>query len=138
ARLEDVAENATSWTEVRTAGVFSQGQPVDESQIESVVLPAELIEKGEILFRVRGDDLVDEGIADGDLLIVQLRPKGRAATGELAIGRLGKATYVGRWWQKNDRKALVAGDLGEVAVGRNTRGLKVVAVVNYIIRPTRR
>ncbi|HKO56528.1 MAG TPA: helix-turn-helix domain-containing protein [Thermoanaerobaculia bacterium] len=135
AQLAQVHENGADWMEVRTAGVFSQGRPVDESVTESVIVPASLIEKGEILFRVRGDDLRDEGIGDGDLLIVQLRPKGRAATGELAIGRLGKATYIGRWWQKNGRKALVSAGLGEVAVGRSTRGLKVVAVVNQVIRP---
>lgn len=135
AQLTDVADQSGNWTEVRTAGVFRQGQPVDESVTESVIVPASLIEKGEILFRVAGDDLREEGIADGDLLIVQLRPKGRAATGELTIGRLGKATYIGRWWQKNGRKALVSDGLGEVAVGRSVRGLKVVAVVNQVIRP---
>src|ERR1051325_3490731 len=92
AQLPDVADQGSGeWTEVRTAGVFRQGHPVDESVTESVIVPKALIEKGEVLFRVSGNDLRTEGIVDGDLLIVQLRPKGRASTGEPTICPRGPA-----------------------------------------------
>jgi transcriptional regulator with XRE-family HTH domain len=131
ARIHDRA----GWSEVKTAGELRQGEPIDESKIESVSVPGSLLEKGEIVFRARGENLADQGIEDGDLLIVQLRQKGRAATGELAIGKIGENCFVGRWWEKNGRKALMSDGLSEVTVGRSKRVLKVVAVINAIVRP---
>lgn len=131
----DLHDHAGEWVEIRTAGEIRQGQPVDETKIESMIVPASLIEKGEILFRARGPELRELGIEDGDLLVVQLRAKGRAASGELALGRIGKDVYVGRWWQKHGRKSLVSDGLAEVAIGKSKRTVKVVAVVNQVIRP---
>jgi transcriptional regulator with XRE-family HTH domain/SOS-response transcriptional repressor LexA len=130
-------DDAPAWLEVRTAGELRHGMAVDESKSESIVLPAELVEEGEIVFRVRGNDLRDHNIEDGDLLIVQLRTSGKAATGELAIGRIGDRVYVGRWWQKHGQKALMTDSLAEVTVGPSKRALKVVAVINQIVRESR-
>ena len=67
----------------------------------------------------------------GDLLIVEPRPRGRAASGELVIGRVGQTVFVGRWWQKHGRRALMSHGLGEVTVGRE---LRVVAAINQVVR----
>ena len=66
------------WTEIETAGEIRHGQPIDETKKEKVALPKSLVEEGEIVFRARGDSLHDQGIDDGDLLVVELRPRGRA------------------------------------------------------------
>jgi len=124
-------------SEIETAGELRQGQAVDESKKESLVLPGALLEEDEVLFRARGAELHDQGIEDGDILIVELRPRGRAANGELVLGKIGDTVYVGRWWQKHGQKALMSNGLAEVAVGKAKRSLKVVAAVNQIIRPTR-
>ena len=89
----------------------------------------------EIVFRARGEKLRHEGIEDGDLLVVQLRPKGRAASGELVIGKIGEEVYVGRWWQKNGSKALMSDGPSVVTTGAAKGTLKVVAAINAIIRP---
>jgi transcriptional regulator with XRE-family HTH domain len=130
----DAVHDRPEWLEVRTGGELRQGQPVDESKKESVVVPSSLLDAGEILFRVRGEELRDLGIEDGDILIVQLRPAGRAATGELAIAKIGNAVYVGRWWQKHGEKALMTDGLSELTIGPSKRSLKVMAVVNQIVR----
>lgn len=131
ARIHDKA----SWLEVKTKGELRQGQPIDEAKKETVHVPKSLVEEGEIVFRARGEDLGDQGIEDGDLLVVQLRQRGRAATGELVIGKIGDNCYVGRWWEKHGRKALMSDGLAEVTVGKSKRVLKVVAVINAILRP---
>ncbi|HEY2321480.1 MAG TPA: helix-turn-helix domain-containing protein [Thermoanaerobaculia bacterium] len=123
-----------SWLGVKTSGELRQGQPIDESKKETVHVPKSLVEEGEIVFRARGEDLEDQGIQDGDLLVVQLRQRGRAATGELVIGKIGDNCYVGRWWEKHGRKALMSDGLAEVTVGSAKRVLKVVAVINAILR----
>ena len=130
ARIHDKA----SWLEVKTSGELRQGKPIDESKRETVHIPKSLMDEGEIVFRARGENLADQGIEDGDLLVVEIRPRGRAATGELVIGRIGQTVYVGRWWQKHGQKALMTNGLSEVTVGRSTRSLKVVAAINQIVR----
>jgi transcriptional regulator with XRE-family HTH domain len=130
ARIHDKA----SWLEVKTSGELRQGKPIDETKCEKVHVPKSLVEEGEIVFRARGENLGDQGIEDGDLLVVQLRQRGRAATGELVIGKIGDNCYVGRWWEKHGRKALMSDGLAEVTVGSAKRVLKVVAVINAILR----
>ena len=76
-----------------------------------------------------------EGIEDGDLLVAQIRPKGRAASGELVICKVGETIYIGRWWQKHGRRALLTDGPSEVITGTATGSLKVVAAINAIVRP---
>jgi len=125
-----LVKDRADWTEVKTAGVVSQGAAIDEQHTEMAFVPAEMIEKGEIVFRARGP-FAGLAVEDGDLLIVQLRQKGRAATGELAIGKIGHDVYIGRWWQKNGRKVLMTDSLQEITAAKT---LKIVAVVNAIFR----
>lgn len=130
----DMLRERPDWTEIEVAGEIRHGQPIDETKKEKVAVPKSLVEEGEIVFRARGDSLHDQGIQDGDLLIVELRPRGRASNGELVIGRIGKQVFIGRWWQKHGMKALMSNGLSEVTVGRSARSLKVVAAINQIIR----
>jgi transcriptional regulator with XRE-family HTH domain len=127
--------DAPGTTSVKVSAEISQGQPVVELKGDTAAIPASLIEKGEIVFRARGDKLRHEGIEDGDLLVVQLRPKGRAASGELVIGKIGEDVYVGRWWQKNGTKALMSDGPTMVTSGGAKGTLKVVAAINAIVRP---
>lgn len=122
------------WYKTKTSGELRQGGVIDESKTEEVAIPRSLIEDEEIVFRARGPELLDQGIGDGDLLVVELRPRGRAATGELVIARIGRSVYVGRWWQKHGQKALMSHGLSEVTLGRSARAMKVVAVINQIVR----
>ncbi|HEV7590474.1 MAG TPA: helix-turn-helix domain-containing protein [Longimicrobium sp.] len=131
----DMVADGPEWTEVTTSGVLRQGQPIDEASTEQVMIPASLVEQGELVFRARGDGLRHQGIEDGDVLIAETRPRGRAATGEIVMGRIGRNVYVGRLWQKHGQKVLMSDGLNEVPVGRSSRTMKVVAVINQVIRP---
>jgi hypothetical protein len=103
---------------------------------ESAPLPSTWIASGEKVFRARGDLLQPVGIDDGDLLIVELRPTGRAASGELVIAKAGDLLYVGHWWQKYGRKSLMTDGLSEVTTGGTAAkgALKVMAAINAIVR----
>ncbi len=130
----DMLRERPDLLEVETAGEIRQGEPIDESKKERVPLPRNLVDHGEIVFRARGDGMRDHGIEDGDLLVVEIRPRGRASTGELVIGRINRHVWVGRWWQKHGQKALMSNGMSEVTVGRGLRSLKVVAAINQIVR----
>ena len=130
-----VADIDANVAQLAISADVKQGEPVHELiEGEPVALPAPLIDKGEIVFRARGEELRDVGIDDGDLLVIELRTKGRAATGELVLGKVGEDVYIGRWWQKHGEKRLMTDSRAEIAVA-SKRGFKVVAVINQIIRP---
>jgi HTH-type transcriptional regulator / antitoxin HipB len=120
---------------VPIAGEIRQGEAVVELSGERAVLPPSVIETGEVIFRARGDKMRAQGIEDGDLLVVELRPTGRAATGELVIVKAGQLLFVGRWWQKHGRRAIMTEGLSEVTTGGKKKdSLKVLAAINAIVR----
>ena len=127
-------ERPGDWREIEVAGELRHGYPIDETKKETIAVPKSLVDEGEIVFRARGDSMHDQGITDGDLLVVELRPRGKASNGELVIGRIGKQVFVGRYWQKHGVKALMSHGMSEVTVGRSPRALKVVAAINQIVR----
>jgi SOS-response transcriptional repressor LexA len=134
AATSDALRERPDWVEIETSGEIRHGEAVDEGAREKVAMPKTVVEKDEIVFRARGDNMRDQGIEDGDLLVVENRPRGRASTGELVIGRIGRIVFVGRWWQKHGQKALLSNGLSEVTVGRSARSLRVVAAINQIVR----
>ncbi|HYM61782.1 MAG TPA: helix-turn-helix domain-containing protein, partial [Thermoanaerobaculia bacterium] len=102
--------------EIPIAADIRQGEPADETvKGQLVVVPAASVGKGEMLFRARGDDLAPWQIEDGDILVVELRRGGKATTGELVIGTSGDRLYIGRWFQKQGKRAIVSDGLAEVA-----------------------
>ncbi|MEA2572577.1 MAG: Helix-turn-helix domain [Acidobacteriota bacterium] len=111
-----------------------QGERANENVTDTALIPATMLENGELLFRARGDELRAHGIEDGDLLVVELRTTGRANNAELVIAKVGDAIYVGRWWSKHGRKALMSDGFAEVTTGPSARSLKVMAAINTIIR----
>lgn len=130
----DMLRDRGEWVDVETAGEVRHGEAIDENATETVPLPRSIVDEGEIVFRASGDNMRDQGIENGDLLIVEPRPRGRASNGELVIGKIGRVVFVGRWWQKHGQKALLSNGLAEVTVGRSARSLRVVAAINQIVR----
>jgi len=117
------------------AGELRQGEAVVELSGETAPLPPSLVEKGEVVFRARGDKMREQGIDDGDLLVVELRQTGRASSGELVIGKVGELLYVGRWWQKHGQKAIMTDGPSQLTTGGTSkRALKVLAAINAVVR----
>jgi len=123
---------------VPIAGEIRQGEAVVELSGETAPLPVSVMEKGEVVFRARGERMRDSGIEDGDLLVVELRTTGRAASGELVIGKVGELLYVGHWWQKHGHKAIMTDGPTELTTGGTSKqSLKVLAAINAIVRPAK-
>lgn len=122
-------------TKVPLAGEIRNGEPVDETLAgEEVLIPTSMIEGPEVVLRVRGDSMHALDIDDGDMLILENRPKGRAASGELVVAKIGSLAYLGRWWQKHGRRAVVTNPMTD---GTSDKKLKVVAAVNVVLRGNR-
>jgi len=85
--------------------------------------------------RARGEKLRHEGIEDGDLLVVQLRPKGRASSGELVIGKIGEERLRRPLVQKNGTKALMSDGPSGGDHGRREGNAEGGGGINAILRP---
>jgi transcriptional regulator with XRE-family HTH domain len=132
----DAIAEQEEMTRIKLSGELRNGEPIDESVAgEVILLPNSMIEGEELLFRVRGPALQALDIDDGDLLVVELRPRGRAASGELIIAKVGTLAYVGRWWQKHGRRAVVSNPMTD---GTSDKHLKVMAAVNVVVRAKNR
>jgi SOS-response transcriptional repressor LexA len=116
----------------RLTGEISQGLPIDRAVAgERLPIPEEFIQEGEIIFRAARSDLQEFGIERGDLLVVEQRPDGQAASGELVIAMADDRVFAGHWWDKNGRRALISDRLS-VAVEEDS--LQVIGAINAIVR----
>ncbi len=114
------------------AGEISQGLPIEAGVAgEPLTIPADIIEEGEIVFRAVRSDLQEFGIECGDLLVVEQRPDGHAASAELVVAMIGDRAFVGHWWCKHGRRA-VMGDLSSVVAEEH--GLHIVGAITAIVR----
>lgn len=93
-------------------------------------MPADKVDASDIVFR-SGGDVPDAGLARRDLLVVVPRPNGEAATGELVIAILHDRAYIGRWWTKHGRRALLDGEFHPIA---ETPELRVLGAVTFVAR----
>ena len=82
------------------------------------------------MFRVAGD-MPDVGLADRDLLIVEPRPNGGAATGEFVIATLDHDAFIGRYWKKHGARSLLDDAFHVIAQGP---ALRVLGAVTLILR----
>ena len=117
---------------VPLAGVLSQGSPIDESVLpEEATVPADQIDADDFVLRVEGTALRGLGIEPADLLIIEPRPDGHAATGELVLAKVGERAFLGRWWTKQGRRALMD---AEIRPTTESKELRVVGTVTAIVR----
>jgi SOS-response transcriptional repressor LexA len=117
---------------VALTGVLSQGVPIDESSLpEAADVPADQIDVHEYVLRVKGTSLRAFGIEPADLLIIEPRSDGRAATGELVLAQLGERVFLGRWWMKQGRRALMDATIQPMTEDAD---LRVIGAVTVIVR----
>jgi repressor LexA len=93
------------------AGSVAAGKPlVSEEPDGTVEVPVSMLRDGEhVALRVRGDSMVDDGILDGDLLVVQRREE--AQPGETVVALVdGKATVKRFYLQANQIELRPASD----------------------------
>ena len=95
---------------------------------ECVVVPADKIGPGELVFRVAGD-MPDVGLAYRDFLIVEPRANGGAATGEFVIATLDQNAFVGRYWKKHGARSLLDGAFHVIVQGPTVRVLGAVTLI---------
>lgn len=88
--------------EVPLAGRIAAGQPIEaEPEGETVAVPELLTRKGQnYVLRVNGSSMIDDGIHDGDFVVVNRREK--ASNGEMVAALLNGEATLKRFYREAD------------------------------------
>ncbi|EGV16844.1 LexA family protein [Thiocapsa marina] len=89
--------------ELALLGTVSAGSPIEHLEDpETIVVPTHMTRAGSYALRVRGDSMVEDGIHNGDIVIVDPRPT--AETGTTVVARIdGERVTLKRFYPENDR-----------------------------------
>lgn len=81
-------------------GVVAAGSPIESiSDEEPISVPADFVGSGSrFVLKVRGDSMVDEGIHDGDLVVVRSSPE--AADGDMVVAMVGGEVTLKRLYRE--------------------------------------
>ncbi|MFI5197807.1 MAG: transcriptional repressor LexA [Thermoanaerobaculia bacterium] len=88
--------------EIPLAGRIAAGQPIEpEPEGETVAVPEVLTRKGQnYVLRVNGSSMIDDGIHDGDFVVVNKREK--ASNGEMVAALLNGEATLKRFYREAD------------------------------------
>ena len=114
---------------VRLAGSFTQGEPLDRTKNETIDVPLDIADDDDELYRVVDRGVPTLNIRPDDILVVEPRPRRTAATAELVLVEYAGRAYVGRWWQKRGRRAVLDDERVPIVEGRGIRVLGAITVI---------
>ena len=134
--LEEVNGPLTRRRKARVEGEVSVGEPMHAtSEDDIVMIPEAAVDRGEKVFRVRGNSLDPWGFVDGDLLFVDLRTDGNVYTSELVLAQCDDGrVVVGRFWSKHGQRRLFSEE-GNLVLVEGTP-FTVTGVINSFYRAT--
>ncbi len=120
--------------EVSLLGYVAAGGPIEPFPYEETIeVPASLLGKGEhFVLRVRGDSMVEDGIRDGDYVIVARRPTAQNGQTVVALVR-GEATLK-RYYSEGSRVRLQPANAAMKPLLVDSRDVLVQGVVTGLIR----
>ncbi len=95
-------ENRPFAVEVPLYGRIAAGRPIEViAGDETVAVPEVLTKKGEnFVLRVNGQSMVDDGVHDGDYVVIQKRE--RATNGDMVVALVNGEATLKRWYREAD------------------------------------
>jgi repressor LexA len=98
--------DASNTRELPLFGYIAAGRPLEvEVSDETISVPEHLTSRGEnYVLKVRGDSMVDDGILDGDLVIIARRE--RADNGEMVVANVNGEVTLKRIYKEGERVRL--------------------------------
>jgi repressor LexA len=115
-------------------GQVAAGRPIEPfPQEETIEVPASLLGKGEhFVLRVRGESMVDDGILDGDFVVVARREKAEIGQTVIALVR-GEATLK-KYYTDGQRIRLQPANAAMKPLTFDARDVTIQGVVTGLIR----
>ena len=119
---------------VALLGLVAAGRPIEPFPVEETIeVPASLLGKGEhFVLRVRGDSMVEDGIRDGDYVIVSRRPNAQNGQTVVALVR-GEATLK-RYYSEGSKVRLQPANAAMKPMTVEARDIVIQGVVTGLIR----
>jgi repressor LexA len=105
-RALSLVEHGTPSFTIPLLGTVAAGKPIEPvEQAEKIEIPRSLLGSGEnFALKVRGDSMIDDGIRDGDVVIV--RRQAIAENGDTVVAVVDGEATVKRFYRKGDRVEL--------------------------------
>jgi repressor LexA len=103
---EKSEKSAPAARELPLFGYIAAGRPLDvEPSGDTITVPDSLTTRGEnYVLKVRGDSMIEDGILDGDLVIIARRE--RADNGEMVVANVNGEVTLKRIYQEGERVRL--------------------------------
>jgi repressor LexA len=133
-REPEPRESAASARELPLFGYIAAGQPLDvEVGTETIGVPDHLTSRGEnYVLKVRGDSMVDDGILDGDLVIIARRE--RADNGEMVVANVNGEVTLKRLYHEGEKVRLQPANSMMSPIYAAARDVAVQGVVVGLMR----
>jgi repressor LexA len=128
------AQEPPTSREVPLLGAVAAGRPIEPfPDEESIEVPSSLLGKGEhFVLRVRGDSMIEDGIRDGDYVVVARRPSAQNGQTVVALVR-GEATLK-RYYNEGARVRLQPANSAMKPLTVEARDVVLQGVVTGLIR----
>ena len=101
-RMISLVEHGGNTVVLALAGVVAAGNPIEAiEQREHIDVPEEMLGSGEYFaLKVRGNSMIDEGIVEGDTIVV--RKQNTAANGQTVVALVDGDATVKKFYRKKD------------------------------------
>jgi repressor LexA len=115
-------------------GIVAAGEPIEPfASREAIEVPSSLLGKGEhYVLRVRGDSMIEDGIRDGDFIVVARREK--AENGQTVVALIRGEATLKRFYAEGRRVRLQPANPGMRAIHADAREVQIQGVVTGLIR----
>jgi len=133
-RDEKVAKEAPGVRELPLFGYIAAGRPLDvEVSDETIAVPEHLTTRGEnYVLKVRGDSMIEDGILDGDLVIIARRD--RVDNGEMVVANVSGEVTLKRIYREGERVRLQPANSMMSPIFASARDVAVQGVVVGLMR----
>ncbi|HYH06800.1 MAG TPA: transcriptional repressor LexA [Thermoanaerobaculia bacterium] len=127
-------ESGSNARELPLFGYIAAGRPLDvDVSDETITVPEHLTTRGEnYVLKVRGDSMVDDGILDGDLVIISRREL--ADNGEMVVANVNGEVTLKRLYREGDRVRLQPANSMMSPIYAAARDVAVQGVVVGLMR----
>ncbi len=117
-------------------GLIAAGQPIEAvSNPDHVEVPHHLLNRGgdnHFVLKVRGDSMIDEGIHDGDLVVVQRQEQ--ATEGEMVVALVGDDATLKRFYPEGQEIRLQPANHTMLPIRVPARDVRIQGIVVGLMR----
>jgi repressor LexA len=130
----ETREPAAGVRELPLFGYIAAGRPLDvDVSDETIAVPEHLTTRGEnYVLKVRGDSMIDDGILDGDLVIISRREQ--AYNGEMVVANVNGEVTLKRIYREGERVRLQPANATMSPIFAPARDVAVQGVVVGLMR----